>query len=276
MFSNISHIFRLSRAKDEDKALADCKNPAANKSLIKAPRYPLAAVIAVVGCDGSGKSTLTADLSAHFRGTFITHLMYLGQGSGNILRSILRVPLIGPMLGRYLVGKSKRAHKDGDKSAEPDITTALVIYALSRWRRRKFRQMLALQRAGTVIITDRYPQAEVAGFYFDGPGLVPTEKSNGFVCWLAARERRLYEDMASYVPTIIVRLNIDAEAAHARKPDHKLAMLRDKTSVIPTLTFNCAPILDLDGTAPYAEVLATALAATKSALNLDHRREAPG
>ena len=39
------------------------------------------------------------------------------------------------------------------------------------------------------------------------------------------------------------------------------SMLRDKTRVIPTLTFNDAPILDLDATAPYADVLQAAIAA---------------
>lgn len=231
-----------------------------------APRHPLSGVIAVIGCDGSGKSTLTADLFAHFQKDRATRLEYLGQDSGNILRAILRVPLIGPLVGRYLVRKSKRAHAEGDKSAEPDVSTAVVVYLLSRWRRRKFRRMLKHQRQGTTIITDRYPQAEATGFYFDGPGLVVTAQSSGLLRWLAAREAQLYADMAAHVPALLIRLNIDAETAHARKPDHKLAMLRDKTRVIPTLTFNGAPILDLDATAPYADVLQTAIAAAESAL----------
>lgn len=222
----------------------------------------------MVGCDGSGKSTLTADLYAHLCAVTKTQLIYLGQDSGNILRSIVAVPWIGPMIGRYLTRKSQRAHKDGDKPAEPDSLTALVIYLLSRWRRRKFRRMLALHRQGVTIITDRYPQAEAVGFYFDGPGLAVTERSSGFVRWLAVRERRLYEDMAAYVPALLIRLNVDAETAHARKPSHKLAMLQDKVSVIPTLTFNAAPILDLDGAAPYAQVLQAALTATRETLAL--------
>lgn len=230
------------------------------------PRPPLAGVIAVVGCDGSGKSTLTADLYTHLHGERPTELLYLGQSSGNIADWIRGLPLIGPAFGRYLVRKAERAHTKDKKAASPDIPTAVVIHLLSRWRQHKFRRMLALSRRGVVVITDRYPQAEVPGFYFDGPGLSASAATTGFVRWLAARELRLYQRMASHVPTLVIRLNIDADTAHARKPDHKLAMLHDKVNVIPTLTFNGSHILDLDGRDPYPQVLQAALTAARAAI----------
>ena len=42
-------------------------------------------------------------------------------------------------------------------------------------------------------------------------------------------------------------------------------MLRDKVRVIPTLQFNGAPILDLNGRDPYPQVLDAALAAIDTA-----------
>src|SRR3546814_20445789 len=72
--------------------------------------------------------------------------------------------------------------------------------------------------------------------------------------------------MASQVPALLIRLNIDADTAHARKPDHKLAMLRDKVRVIPTLNFNGANILDLDGRDPYPQVLQAALTAARAVI----------
>lgn len=268
MTSSVLHDFRSSNAKDIGSAPATAG---------VAARYPLTGVIAVVGCDGAGKSTLTADLHARLKDACAPQLLYLGQDSGNILRAILGWPLIGPAVGRYLVRRSQRAHADdAGKSASPDAVTALVVYFLSRWRRRKFRRMLALQRQGAILITDRYPQAEAPGFYFDGPGLAVTAGTAGrFVRWLAAREQRLYREMAAYVPALLIRLNIDAQTAHARKPDHKLSMLRDKVNVLPTLTFNGAAILDLDARAPYAQVLQEALAATRKALALGDRRDTP-
>lgn len=230
------------------------------------PLSPLAGVIAVVGCDGSGKSTLTADLFHHLCDERPTELLYLGQSSGNIADAIRRLPLIGQAFGRYLVRRAERAHAKEHKSAAPDLATALVIHLLSRWRYHKFRRMLALSRRGVWVITDRYPQAEVPGFYFDGPGLDASVMASPLQRWLARRELRLYQRMASHLPALLIRLNIDADTAHTRKPDHKHAMLLDKVTVIPTLHFNGARILDLDGRDPYPQVLQAALDAARSAL----------
>jgi hypothetical protein len=195
-----------------------------------------------------------------------TELIYLGQSSGDIVEWIGGLPIIGHAVERYLRRKGDTAHAVDDKPPSPDVPTALVVYLLSRWRHYKFRQMLALNRRGMTVLTDRYPQAEVPGFYFDGPGLNATGPGNALVRWIAARELRLYQRMASHVPALVIRLNIDAETAYARKPDHKLSMLRDKVRVIPTLTFNRAPILDLDGQSPYPQVLHKALTAARAAI----------
>lgn len=231
----------------------------------------LAGVIAVVGSDGAGKSTLTADLFAHLRSERPTALVYLGQSSGNILEWVRGLPLIGPPAGRYLQRRSARAHAKHDGPASPDALTALVIHLLSRWRYHKFRRMLAIACRGVTVIADRYPQAEVPGFYFDGPGVAEAAADKGIVHWLAARELRLYRRMAAHVPALLIRLNIDADTAHARKPDHKLSMLRDKVRVIPNLHFNNAPILDLDGGQPYPYVLRAALTAARAAIASERR-----
>jgi len=220
-------------------------------------------VIAIVGCDGSGKSTLSHDLIAELAKKRQIERVYLGQSSGNIANWIRSLPLIGPAFGRYLVRKAERAHSK--EASQPDTLTAIVIFLLSLWRVHKFRRVLKLAHRGVLVITDRYPQAEVPGFYFDGTGLNAANAQSCLARFLLKQETRLYQWMASHQPALLIRLNIDAETAHARKPDHKLAMLRDKVRVIPTLNFNGAAILDLDGRDPYPEVLASALKAIDAA-----------
>ncbi|RLA56087.1 MAG: hypothetical protein DRR04_14315 [Gammaproteobacteria bacterium] len=228
------------------------------------PQQLLSRVVAVTGCDGAGKSTLSEDLITHLHNEGPIQWLYLGQSSGNIAQWIRSLPVIGPALGRYLVGKANRAHNK--KTTTPDTATTLVIYILSLWRTHKFRRMLRLNRRGVLVITDRYPQAEVPGFHFDGAGLGAVNAESWLGRKLAAREQRLYQWMASHVPALVIRLNIDADTAHMRKPDHKLSMLRDKVSVIPNLRFNGARILDLDGRDPYEQVLDTALSTARAAL----------
>jgi thymidylate kinase len=229
-------------------------------------RITLKNVIAVVGCDGSGKSTLSHDLIVELAKKRQIEWVYLGQSSGNIADWIRSMPLAGPAFGRYLVRKAEHAHSK--EASPPDTLTAIVIFLLSLWRVHKFHRMLRLARRGVLVITDRYPQVEVPGFYFDGTGLNDKNAQTWLARLLLKREKRLYTWMASHRPTLLIRLNIDAETAHARKPDHKLAMLREKVQVIPSLQFNGASILDLNGRDPYPQVLAAALTAINSACAL--------
>ena len=233
-------------------------------SLSHAQQY-LPRVIAVTGCDGAGKSTLSEDISTHLAAMGETQWLYLGQSSGNIARWIQSLPLIGPPIGRYLVRKANRAHSE--KTTGPDTATTVVIFILSHWRALKFRRMLRLSRRGVAVVTDRYPQAEVPGFYFDGPGLGAVNVENWLGRKLAIKEQKLYESMARHIPALVIRLNIDADTAHARKPDHKLSMLHDKVTIIPSLQFNGAHVLDLDGCEPYEQVLAEAIDAVDTAIN---------
>lgn len=97
-------------------------------------------VIAIVGCDGSGKSTLTASLVNELASRMPTEHIYLGQSSGRIGEWISQLPVIGAPFGRYL--RSKAAHVHEKPSTPPGNITALVIYLLSCWRAYKFRKML--------------------------------------------------------------------------------------------------------------------------------------
>ncbi|WP_200921985.1 hypothetical protein [Novosphingobium sp. Leaf2] len=218
----------------------------------------LAPCIALVGCDGSGKSTLTRDLTALLARRAPTRSMYLGLGTGDLGRRIGRLPIVGGLTERYLTAKAGKAHSAHSKRL-PGIVTALAIFAFSLARRWRFARVLAFRRRGIQVITDRYPQAELPGG-FDGPGLSWTRRGSPLVERLAAQERAMYQDMATYRPTLVIRLNVDVDTAIARKADHTRPLLEKKLAIMPLLQFNGAPIVDIDATRPYAEVLANILA----------------
>jgi hypothetical protein len=227
-------------------------------------RHHRVRVIALTGCDGAGKSTLAAGLVENLAQLGPTRLLYLGQSSGRIGEWISELPLVGPPLARYLKGKAAPVHDR--KSTGPGSLTALVIYLLSRWRALKFNRMLALARRGVLVVADRYPQAEVAGFRFDGPHLARSPGGNWFVRRLAVSERKLYEQMAAYLPALVIRLNVDELTAHSRKPDHDLQSLREKIAVIPGLTFNGAHILDLDAREQAGTILEKSVREARAAI----------
>ena len=227
-------------------------------------RDGLAPLIAIVGCDGSGKSTLSTDMRNVLSEHRDAEVCYLGLGSGELGNRISRWPLIGPAIERRLARKAQQT-RSKDKTI-PGLFTALVVFGFSLLRLRRFRHVLALRRRGVTVITDRYPQTEVTGFY-DGPGLSAARAGSPLIAWLAARERRMYEYMASYRPDIVLRLNVDAETALRRKPDHKPALLAEKVRVTPLLRFHGARIVDLDATAAYEKVRDQAFARVRRVLS---------
>ncbi len=232
-------------------------------ALTGSPPAPMAPLIAIVGCDGSGKSTLAHDLCEEIGRIRPAATGYLGLGSGTIGLRIRGLPLLGPALERRLSSKAKKTRTAGERI--PGLATALVVYGFSMLRRRRFDRVLALRRAGVVVITDRYPQVEVSGFH-DGPGLSAAASGSAAVARLALSERRMYEDMASYRPSLVLRLDVDLATAHARKPDHDPALLQLKIDATPRLTFNGAPLIAIDSRQPYAAVREQALAAVRPVL----------
>lgn len=233
-----------------------------------------AGIVAIVGCDGSGKSTLTADLLARLRTRGRIERRYLGLASGEVGRTIGKLPIIGARLERYVVAKAAQAQ---DRNREfPGVATAVVIYLLSLYRALQFRRVLDRSRRGVLVITDRFPQTEVPGIHCDGPCLSLVPNGSWLIPRLAAGELRLYEWMANHVPELVIRLNIDAESAHSRKPDHRLALLRKTAAVTPGLQFNGARIIDIDALAPYPDVLDAALKALDTAVAARARRESIG
>ena len=215
----------------------------------------LAPLIAVVGCDGSGKSTLTEDLLAELGKRGPVARCYLGLGSGEMGNRIKRWPLIGPLIEARLADKARQTRTKGERI--PGLATALVVYGFSLLRRKRFRQMLTLRRRGVAVVTDRYPQTSVHGF-FDGPGLTVAAATNPFVRMLARRELALYEWMTSFRPDVVIRLNVDVETALARKPDHRRESIVAKVAATPLLSFGGAPIVDLSSLDPLPDVIAAA------------------
>jgi len=223
---------------------------------------PIAPLIAVVGSDGSGKSTLALDILAHISRSRVAEMGYLGLGSGEQGRAIGRWPLIGGPLQRYL---ERTADSLRDPQATiPGMWAARYAMRRSRKRRTRFDALLERRRQGVTIVTDRYPQMEVPGLH-DGP-LLAGHAGSPAIKALQQRERALYAGMAIWLPTLVLRLNVDVETVMARKPDHSRALIERKVETVPKLKFNGAPIVDLDATIPYEEELSLALAAVDRAL----------
>ncbi len=220
-------------------------------------RSAMAPLIAVIGCDGSGKSTVSERILDWIRRYGPAEAAHLGKQSGNIGRALTRLPIIGSMIGNLIRRKSDQVTHSHAKNKTPGIFPAIVIYVFTLRRLLRFRRMLALRRQGLIIVTDRYPQLEFPGAY-DGPGLSVSAEGNFIVRWLARREQAAFEWMTSYRPDIVIRLNVDLDTACLRKPDHRREALREKVAITPRLKFMGARIAEIDSSRPLDEVLTAA------------------
>lgn len=224
----------------------------------------LSPVIAIVGCDGSGKSTVIAAVVAWASQWAPAQAVHLGKQSGNMARALARLPGVGAFIDRRIARKTDQTRATRNIKV-PGFFTALVICLFSLRRAYRFQCMMKLRRRGIVVVSDRYPQLDVPGAY-DGPGLSVDAPGSFVVRWMARRERALFVWMTSYRPDLVIRLNVDLDVACARKPDHRRELLAAKVAATQQLKFNGAPIIDIDANQPLRDVLAAATAAAAAAL----------
>ena len=234
---------------------------------MEAKSSTLPPLIAIVGCDGSGKSTVSEELLAWIIKDYgPAAAAHLGKQQGNAGRSAGSLPLIGNWLGRFIKRKASTVHKNRTVDMASDTFPAIVMYAFTLRRVRRYRRMMALRRQGLIIIADRYPQL-VTHSVPDSSDMTVTAQGNRFVRWLAQREQSLFEWMTSYVPDLVIRLNVDLDTAFARKPDHRRESLARKISILPQVTYNGAPIAEIDASQPLEQVLAAVKAAVTRTLS---------
>ncbi|EFW5434768.1 thymidylate kinase [Shigella flexneri] len=179
-------------------------------------------LIAVIGSDGSGKSTVCEHLITVVEKYGAAERVHLGKQAGNVGRAVTKLPLMGKSL-------HKTIERNQVKTAKklPGPVPALVITAFVARRLLRFRHMLACRRRGLIVLTDRYPQDQIPGAY-DGTVFPPNVEGGRFVSWLASQERKAFHWMAR------------------------------KIAITPQLTFGGAQLVDIDANQPLEQVLVDA------------------
>ncbi|MDG6094845.1 nucleoside triphosphate hydrolase [Acetobacter sp. AN02] len=218
-------------------------------------------LIAIVGSDGAGKSTVGSQLLTWLQTQGPAELCHLGKQSGNLARSVARLPLMGKKLNHTIRKKEEKALS----TRGPGIPEALVIYAFTLRRLFRFMRMQRLRNKGITILADRFPQISVPDA-IDGPGFGRLRKDHALARILAGIEDRQFRWMTRHAPDLVLRLNVDADTAIARKPDHSPDSLARKIDGISRITFGTAPIVEIDATRPLEDVVDAAKTAISRAM----------
>ena len=155
-------------------------------------------IIAVVGADGAGKSTVVRDLHEWLSYKLSSVSLYLGIPKGHPIPRGLR--RLASLFARLRLRRL----------AEAALEWRHVAHAYLRHR--LVRRAAAVREQGIIVLTDRYP---LRAFWsmtepMDGPRLSQASPRR-------RRERSLYERLPAQ-PDLVVALAVDLETAAQRKP----------------------------------------------------------
>ena len=188
------------------------------------------AVIAIVGADATGKSTLVNETSRWLRKNFVVNTIHAGKPPSALLTFPLNFLLV---LNRRIKGKSRAALKPktvsptseiggGVKGKNPNSFMYAIRAVCLAWDRRAL--LLKVRSAsaqGEMIVCDRYP-TNVPGM-MDSPRLLENTTRKGLTrkiyAWLARLERNIYRQIPP--PDIVLCLRVSLEIAKKRNAERE-------------------------------------------------------
>lgn len=212
-------------------------------------------IVAFLGPDGAGKSTLTNSVADELGRKLDVERVYMGSGAGgppSALRRVLQILRFRKLGGPFRV---------------------LWELSLAREKRNALRRITAWRDQGIVVVSDRYPQAEIDG-HNDGPLLARfRESKSGFLRSLASWERRCYETARELPPDLVCRMRIDVAEIARRRPGTDVEWVRTKQQGIERLTFPAQTrVAELNAGQPPEAVLRDAMAAIGAVLTSSQDR----
>ncbi|GEM_PF-3410691 len=217
-------------------------------------------VVAVLGPDGSGKSTLTTALEAWLKDIFNVHKVYFGRGDivSQTWQSLAKMKWAlrgGVPEEKREEGKRKEKmtylEKKGREKGTKKIVRNLARVALADRKTRDAEWVADAREHGAIIITDRFPVLDIE--LLDGAKI----KDDGTLAGkVFSKMEHLVLDRMTLIPDIVFRLNISPEVAWKRKPDHHLEDIRAKVEALSRARFPHSQLVEIDASKSEEEILA--------------------
>ena len=122
-------------------------------------------VVALVGIDGSGKSTVSAAIRAWLGAEIDVIPVYFGTGGGRPSLLLRPFKMLVPLLTPLLKSRPRERRTARSSNAAPGLiySLALTVWAAVVASEKRTKLLTARRGAsrGLVVITDRYPQNEI-------------------------------------------------------------------------------------------------------------------
>jgi len=225
-------------------------------------------VVAFVGADGSGKSTVTEALTRWLSTYVDAERVYFGNGKGAISLPRRLLEFGAALVRRASGGQGRprraaeaavatgRSHRGAGTSLVRDWGDLAWIVALTRERRSRVRRARRARNLGMVVICDRFPQTQLPGLN-DGPWLGHWLRHGSAVRRaVARRELAAIRSAELHAPDLVVKLHVPLDTAQARRPNTPAEQLAQKAQQIRALRYPGAErTVDIDASQPLEGVL---------------------
>ena len=206
----------------------------ARRRLGGSPRRRLAsggALIAVIGGDGSGKSTALDEVYRWLRTEFDVRRIHLGKPPRSITTVIVRGLLAG--LSRVMKGRRHGENPNAIDRYRP----VFWMVCKARDRFHSYRKVRRFTVNGGLVVSDRYPHPSLR--LMDAPQIEQMIDSSiedsPFVRRMMRVEKRYHEAIG--LPELIVALKVDPEIAVARKTSESAESVRRRGAEIWNMTW---------------------------------------
>lgn len=219
------------------------------------------ALVAIVGGDGAGKTTVVDGLSNWFDSEHIdSTTMHMGKPSWSALTAIVKGSL-------KLAAATKRTSTSSAKSLRSSLSAgegglsvrnrARLVWEVltARDRFRTYRRARRLATNGAIVICDRYPLPEVS--LMDGAvtGRLKDPSAWGrWAAWLAGLERRYYERIRDPDTLIVLRVDPDT-AVERRRGIEPESSVRPRSEEIWGIDWSGTSAIVIDAASPKDDVL---------------------
>jgi hypothetical protein len=212
-------------------------------------------VVAVIGVDGSGKSTVVATIRAWLGQEIDVVPIYFGTGGGRPSLVLWPFKLMVPLITLLLKTKPKGASHGKISDRPPGLlySVLLTVWATVVAIEKRIKLSAAHRGAsrGLVVLTDRYPQNEIPGFN-EGPLM---SRLTRVPLWLRRFEARAYSLAHRLPPDLVIKLIVTPETAARREPDMDPAVMRTRIAAVPRLAFPGARVVCIDAEQPLTDVI---------------------
>lgn len=201
--------------------------------------YGKGCVIAFIGCDGSGKSSVTREICNWLSWKMDSQNFYFGMGDR------CKKPLIYTLLQNNLFPESISK-----------ISNLLFYYGISL-RCKYMRRMVDMYvKKGGIAICDRYPQVQFKGIY-DGPKIQALKlyDETTFGKFFIKMEEKNITEVVSKKVDCIFKLTLPAEIAVKRSPGHNIGEVKRKADITEKLQFKNCDVYEIDVRQPYEKEL---------------------